>query len=82
MPASMSANFDMNPDSGGIPARLSADMRNMTASNGVVRTMPPMRLSRLEPLAWSMSPPMRNRRGLDHDVVDHREHDRGDAGDA
>jgi hypothetical protein len=60
MPASMSANFEMNPDNGGIPARLSADTRNMAARNGVVRTIPPMRLRRLEPLAWSTRPPMRN----------------------
>ena len=48
----------MNPESGGMPARLSADTRNIAARNGVVLTMPPIRLRRLEPLEWSMSPPI------------------------
>ena len=51
----------MNPENGGMPTRLSAGTRNSTASAGVVRTMPPRRVSRLEPPACSMRPPVRKR---------------------
>ena len=78
MPASMSANFEMNPDSGGMPARLSADTRNIAARKGVVRTMPPIRLSRLEPLGVVDEPADEEQARLDDDVVDHREDDGGD----